>query len=190
MIKRHASILLAGLLLACSPPLDYEKSVAEFQAHKNSGDLESAIELFAEDSTLDFGPLGLIEGLPAIRQILEYDLALNTHLEFESCDATGHEVRCRAVESNEWLETAGIASITYTENKFVFGEDGRIESVSATLAPESAQAMGAAVSEFHQWATTNRPAEYGELFSDEGAFAYSRNNAEKVLVLLRAWQSE
>lgn len=189
-MKHVASILLASLLLACSPQPDYEQSVREFQALKNDGDLEGLIKLFADEPTLNFGPLGSIEGRPAVRGILEYDLALNTHLEFGDCATDGREVSCSVVESNDWLRTAGIASITYDENRFTFGEDGRIESVAATLSTESQQLMGAAVGEFHEWAVSTRPAEYGELFSAEGAFVYSRANAEKVLLLLSAWQAE
>lgn len=188
MTKHCISILLVGLLLACSPKPDYVNSVLEFQAHKNAGDLESALGQFAEQATLDFGPLGSMQGLPAIRGILEYDLALNAHLEFTDCSSADREVRCRVVESNDWLRTAGIESITYDENRFMFEEDGRIASISATLSAESGQAMGAAIAEFHQWATTNRPTDYAVLFSDDGKFIYSRDNAEKVLVLLRAWQ--
>ena len=44
--------------------------------------------------------------------------------------------------------------------------------------------------EFHQWATTNRPTAYDELFSKDGAFVYNRGNAEKVLVLLEDWRNE
>ena len=188
-ISKHvASTLLAGLLLACSPQPDYIQSVFQFQQHKNDGDLESALKLLSDQPALHFGPLGTIEGLPAVRGILEYDLALNTHLELQDCNASGSEVTCRVVESNDWLRTAGIEFITYDENRFVFGADGRIEAVSAMLSAESEQAMGAAMGQFHHWATTNRPTEYAELFSDDGAFVYSRDNAHKVLVLLREWQ--
>ena len=190
MNKNQASILLSVLLLACSPQPDYLQSVLDFQAYKNEGDLESALGQFAEEPTLDFGPLGSIEGLPALRGILEYDLALNTHLEFENCNVDGLEVTCSVVETNDWLKTAGIEFITYDENRFVLGADGRIESISATLSAESEQAMGAAIGEFHQWATANRPSAYAELFSEDGAFVYSRGNAEKVLVLLRAWRDK
>ena len=189
MNKHYASILLSSLLIACSPEADYVNSVQEFEARKNAGDIESLIEMFAGNPTLSFGPLGSIQGVSAVRGILEYDRALNTHLEFENCAADGREVSCRVVESNDWLATAGIDSITYDENRFVFGENGLIESVSAMLSTESAQSMGAAMGEFHQWATTNRPTAYAELFSDDGAFVYSRESGEKVLVLLRAWRN-
>jgi len=190
MTKSLAQIFLSGLLVACSPQPDLIQTALQFQLHKNEGDFESAVKLFSDEPTLSFGPLGTIKGLPAVRGILEYDLALNTHIGLQDCHANGLEVSCRVVESNDWLRAAGIEFITYDENKFVFGADGRIETISATLSAESEQAMGAAISKFHQWATTNRPTAYAELFSEDGAFVYNRDNAVKVLVLLRNWQNE
>jgi hypothetical protein len=169
---------------------DYLDSVWEFQNRKNDGDLEFLMELFADEPSLDFGPLGTIRGRGAVRGILEYDLALNTHLQLRDCSAAWPEVSCRVIESNDWLKTAGIESITYDENKFVFSEDGRISAISASLSTESAQAIGKAVHEFDQWATANQPSEYARLFSDDGAFVYNRENARRVLVLLRMWRDE
>ena len=190
-MKRHLIVAaLSCILFACSPPPDYLGTVLKFQKYKNDGDLEAALELFADEPSLHFGPLGTITGLTNVRHILEYDLALNTHLRLENCKADGLEVNCRVFETNDWLRIASIDSITYDENRFVFTGDGRIQSVSARLSIESEQLLGAAMAEFHEWATTHKPVEYGDLFSDEGRFVYSQENAEKVLALLRIWRDE
>lgn len=190
-MKRHLVLaILACVLAACSPPPNYLGTVLAFQKYKNDGDLESALKLFAEEPTLHFGPLGTITGLTGIRGILEYDLALNTHLQLEDCMVDGLEVRCRVVESNDWLKTVDIDSITYEENRFDFTRDGCIESISATLSAESSQFLGAAMAEFHEWATTHKPVEYGDLFNEEGNFVYSQENARKVLALLRIWRNK
>ena len=182
--------LLSCVLAACSSPPDYLATVLEFQKYKNEGDLESTLKLFADEPSLHIGPLGTITGLTDVRGILEYDLALNTHLQLQDCMASGLEVSCRVIESNDWLKLADIESITYDENRFAFTSDGRIESVSVTFSAESGQLLGAAMAEFHEWATTHKPAEYGDLFSEEGDFVYSQDNAEKVLALLRIWRSK
>ena len=148
------------------------------------------MNLFADDPHLDFRPLGTIKGRVAIRGILEYDLALNTHLDLQNCEVNGREVRCHVVESNDWLKMAGIQSITYDENRFVFVEDGRIDSVIARLSAESEQMIGKAMAEFHQWAIVNQPEEYARLFSEDGAFIYNRENVENVLVLLKNWRGK
>jgi len=190
MKRQLLPALLSCLLVACLPSPDYLESVLEFQQHKNDGDLQSVLELFADEPSLHFGPLGTINGLADVRRILEYDLALNTHLEFRDCVANGLEVSCRVIESNDWLKTVDIDSITHDENRFTFTADGHIESVSAALSAESAQLLGTAMAEFHEWATTHKPEEYGDLFSDEGNFVYSQENAEKVLALLRIWRNK
>ena len=86
-------------------------------------------------------------------------------------------------------KTVDIESITYDENRFAFTADGQIESVSSRLSAESGQSLGAFMAEFHEWATTHKPVEYGELFSEDGGFVYSRENADRVLTLLRIWRN-
>jgi hypothetical protein len=107
--------------------------------------VEQALIMFADSPSLHFGPLGTITGSSEIRGVLEYDIAFNTQLQFEECEAAALEVTCRAVENNDWLRSVDIESITYDENKFTFSEDG--------------------------------------------AFDYSEENAEKVLVLLSQWRT-
>ena len=186
---RFALAVLSTSVFACSTAPDYSATVLEFQEYKNGGNLESALNLFADKPTLHFGPLGTISGLNEIRDILEYDIALNTHLRFQECRANAAEVVCRVEETNDWLKLAEIASITYDENKFSFSLDGRIQSIEARLSAESRQMLGAAMVQFDEWAKTNQPIEYAELFSKEGAFIYSHDNAEKVLALLKAWRN-
>ncbi len=190
MKRPFALAVFSCAVLACSQAPDYSGTVLEFKKHKNDGNLESALNLFADKPSLHFGPLGTITGLSEIRGILEYDLALNTHLRFEGCETNALEVTCLVVETNDWLKLVDIESITYDENKFTFTSDGHIKSVAATLSAESGQLLGAAMAQFDEWATTNQPVEYGDLFSEEGGFVYSHENAEKVLALLRIWRNK
>lgn len=190
MRRQFAIAILSTSIIACSPDQDYLATVLEFQKHKNGGNLESTLNLFADKPTLHFGPLGTISGLNEIRGILEYDIALNTHLRFHECQANAAEVVCRVEETNDWLKLADIASITYDKNEFSFSSDGRIQSIDATLSNESRQLLGAAMVQFGDWAKSNQPVEYAELFSKEGAFVYSHDNAVKVLALLKVWRNQ
>ncbi len=180
-----SSILLCA---GCSAPTDHIAAVRAFEELKNSGQEEATLELFADNASLDFGPLGTLTGIEKIRDIHGYDIALRTQLRFEECEQVDRVVSCSAVETNDWLRTANIELITYDETRFTFGADGLIASVSATLSADSARQMGAAVAAFDAWARENVPDAYAELFSDEGAFIYSFANGEKVLSLLQQWQ--
>jgi len=184
--------LIPALLLcaACSTPPDYIATVKSFEHLKNSGQEEATLELFAEDASLHFGPLGTLTGIEQIREIHAYDLALQTQLRLESCEQLGRVVTCGVVETNDWLRTAGIESIAYDETRFAFDENGRIASVSAVLSYDSMQQMGATMAAFDTWARANLPDAYADLFSEEGAFVYSFKNGERVLSLLRQWQAE
>ena len=190
MTSRSVLVGLLSIICACSQTPDYVGTVRAFQNYKNEGNVESALELFVDKPVLHFGSLGTITGVEGLRNILEYDIALNTHLHFEGCQLTAREVTCRVTEKNDWLRLAGIDSIEYDENSFAFSPDHRIESVVATLSRTSDQRLGAVMAEFHAWGTKHRPLEYGELFSADGDFVYSGENAGKVTALLKAWRGE
>ncbi|MDJ0710414.1 MAG: hypothetical protein QNJ14_08495 [Woeseiaceae bacterium] len=187
---RHWIALALVMLVACDGPANHIVTVHQFQTLKNSGHDEATLQLFAEDASLHFGPLGTLTGHAAIDQIHGYDRALRTQLSFEDCVQTGQVVACRTSETNDWLATAGIESLNYDETRFEFDREGRIKSVSAVLSGESMQQMGAAMAAFDTWARAHRPEPYAELFSAEGAFVYSFDNGEKVLALLRQWQAD
>ena len=189
-MKQYALLVLVLLVAGCGQAPDYLETVSEFQRHKNEGNLDLVMELFAEDASLHFGSLGSIAGLDAIRDIHEYDVALNTHLRFEQCELAGQEVTCRVIETNDWLKAVAVESITYDESTFTFAPDGRITAVVSALSAESDQLLGEVLVEFDVWARANQPVEYAELFADDGAFEYSSANGEKVLALLRQWRGE
>ena len=187
---RLLTSLILVSIVACSGSPDYIATVQQFQSLKNSGQDEATLQLFAEDASLHFGALGTLTGHDAIAQIHGYDRALRTQLSFEDCVQTEQAVTCRTTETNDWLATAGIASIIYDETRFEFNADGRIQSVGATLSGESMQQMGAAMAAFDIWARANQPEAYAELFSAEGAFVYSFENGEKIFALLQQWQGD
>lgn len=189
MNNKTALTVTSLLVIACSQAPDYSQAVLEFQKHKNAGNVEMVLDMFADSPSLHFGALGTITGLHEIRGILEYDRVLDAQLRFENCVATDREVACRVVETNDWLELADIESITYDENRFRFATDGRIESVASRLSAESEKVLGKAMGDFAVWASTNEPVEYAELFSEYGVFVYSEENGEKVLALLRKWRT-
>jgi len=190
MYRVCAGSMLVVLLIACSQQPDSLQLVRDYEAQKNSGDLEVVFNMFADVPNLHFGPLGTLTGMESVRGIHEYDAALNTEVIFSECSAVAQVVSCRATETNDWLGTAGIESITYDESRFTFTPDGRIQSVSATLSAESGALLGAAMSRFDSWAREKQPEQYASLFSDDGAFVYSGVNGDKVLRLLSQWRAE
>lgn len=190
MNKQLSLSVLSFVVVACSQAPVYSQTVSEFQKLKNEGSVELVLDMFADRPSLHFGPLGTITGLDEIRGILEYDRALDAQLRFEDCVTAALEVSCRVVETNDWLRSVDIESITYDESKFTFTSDGRIQSVASALSVESGLLLGAAMAEFHVWATTYEPIEYAGLFSENGTFVYNYQNGERILALLRKWRTE
>jgi hypothetical protein len=190
MTIRIVTLSFLLMIASCSRTPDNLQRVMEYQEHKNQQDLDAALEMFADDASLHFGPLGSLQGREQIRGIQEYDLALNTQLQFDNCRDAKQLVSCRTTETNDWLRLADIESITYEESLFTFTSDGRIQSIAATLSPESGEMLGAAIVQFDAWARSNHPDEYAALFSQDGNFSYSYENGERVLGLLRQWHPE
>ncbi len=185
----RTGLLLSVLVCAsCAGAPDYIAIVRDFEDSKNRGDIDASLKYFTDETTLHFGPLGSVSGLEQIRGIHGYDLALNTALHFKSCVVAAKEVRCRVTESNDWLSTTGIESIDYDESLFVFDDDGQIASITSTLSAKSINDMGAAMALFDEWARTNQPEQYAELFGTDGRFVYSFENGQRVLSLLREWR--
>lgn len=190
MRNRLVLLSILFLVVSCSAKPDLVQRVMEYQDHKNQQDLDFVLGMFTEDASLSFGPMGSLAGIEQVRAIHEYDVALDTKLQFEDCNAVDHDVSCRTTETNDWLSLAYIESITYEESRFAFTPDGRIQSVAATLSPESGAVLRAAIARFDTWARANQPDEYAALFSQDGSFAYSFENGERVLDLLRQWHPD
>ncbi len=182
-------IALSFLFSSYSLAQSNSKTVMEFLRLKNDGNVELVLNLFAENPILQLEGLGTITGLKEVRDILEYDITLNTQLQFEECKATELEVTCRAIETNDWLKEADIEVVTYDENRFIFTSDGRIKSGILKLSAKSRQLLVDAMTQFDVWARRNYLSDYMVLFSDEGTFVYNSKNAQKVLILLHQWKA-
>lgn len=183
--------LLAILLAAISSCRSSESPLAlvgTYQDLSNDHAVERLLDMYTEDARLDFGPMGVVEGKDRIRGIHNYDRALDTEMHLEHCRLAGRNVTCHVVERNDWLRTAGIERLVYTESVFTFDEDGHIEMVSAKPAPESLDSMGVALSRFGAWAREHAAEDYETLFREDGSFSYSYENGRKVLALLSRWR--
>ncbi len=190
----HArNVLVATLLLAtngCEAPIDPLTTVEEYVQRANEHDVEMVVDMFAPDARLDFGPIGVVEGRLQIRNIHEYDRALNTRITLRECAVGGLEVVCRTTETNYWLDIAEIGEIEFTQTTFKFTEEGLIAGIAAELSPESATAMSEALVSFDAWARSQQPNEYAHLFNDDGGFNYGFASGERVLALLRNWREK
>lgn len=187
-MRLSLTAIIVLLAASCTADVDRLQVVEDFERLKNAHDTAQTLALFTADAVLDFGPMGAVSGHDAIDRIHEYDVALATQLDFETCVLDGDDVVCRVTETNQWLAIAGIDSITYPETRFAFDDTGKIRSIAALPSQESQAALGAAMSAFGAWAQANAAERFAALFDTQGNFQFSYDNGQTVLRLLREWR--
>jgi hypothetical protein len=143
--KSAISILpqLLPLVTACSGAQTRTalERVKAYEAAHNAYDVEGTLALFAEHAVIEFVDQATLPNLAAIRSIHEYDKGIRAQLTFQSCTVEGLAVKCKVVEQNDWLTTAGLGEIFYPSSAFTFTESGQIQKISATLSPQDGAAM-------------------------------------------------
>ncbi|MFQ6088007.1 MAG: nuclear transport factor 2 family protein [Candidatus Methanofastidiosia archaeon] len=159
--------------------------VKAYEKAYNSHDFKRIMSLYAEDATFEVVGQFVLKGKEKIRDITEYDIALNIHMSFGGCITKGDKVICELAETNDWLKTASIIEAHYTA-KFVFSE-GLIKLIRAEATPETKQAFNHVLNPLMEWAYKERPQQLTEMMP-EGEFVYSTESAKRWLVLLREWQ--
>ncbi len=173
---------------AATAQQDLLSLVQAYQEAKNRQDVEALAAMFAEDAEFELVGMGTMVGREQIRALDEYDVGINTRLEFSNCVQEGNRVTCDVVETNDWLDAAGLSENRYTSSVFTF-EEGLITRISAALSPESAQATGQVLQVFAPWIAQNHPEAMPKLFTPENQFIYSRENGVLVVSLLREWRA-
>ncbi len=184
-------IMLAVAVFASGAARAQEDLVSLVQAYqeaKNRQDVDAVQAMFAEDAVFEMAGMGTMVGLEQIRALDEYDVGINTRLEFSNCAQEGNTVTCEVVETNDWLDAAGLPENRYPSSVFTF-EDGLIVRITANLSPESAQAIGQTLQAFVPWIAQNHPEAMPAFFTPENQFIYSLDNGVLVVSLLREWRA-
>ncbi|MCK4329991.1 nuclear transport factor 2 family protein [candidate division WOR-3 bacterium] len=184
-ILSSSLFFLLFMILSCAPKL--ENRVKAFEKAYNSHDLERIMSLYAENATFEAVGQFVLKGKEQIRDLTEYDIALNIHMSISECIAKGDTVICKLAETNDWFKTAGIKE-TYYSTKFVFS-DGLIKLLRANATPETNQAFSQVLNPLTEWASKERPQQLAEMMP-AGRFVYNAENAKKALALLQEWLEE
>ena len=76
------------------------------------------------------------EGKEQIRNLAEYDAALNSELICPDFMISKDTVKCKTIEKNDWFRLAGIDSVEYEYSYFII-EKGLISKIIAKLTVRS-----------------------------------------------------
>jgi hypothetical protein len=177
-----AAVLLLAAALSCSPkPADVVES---YRQAYNDHDLEKLTTLFAEDVSFEIGGQFSLQDKEQVRDLAEYDFALNIEMFIDRVETRGDTVQCRLEEKNDWLEEAGIERTSYTA---IFSiENGLIRSISAEQSGPTAAAFKRVIGPLMHWAERERPELLAEMMP-QGTFIYNGENAARSLALVREW---
>jgi limonene-1,2-epoxide hydrolase len=163
--------------------------VESFQEKVNSHNVNEIMAMFTEDAKFEIVGLSKFSGKQQVKNIFEYDVGVNTQLQFINYKCEGNIVRCQILERNDRLEAIGIRELKYSSCTFVF-KDRLIQSFTAEIPPESVQYNSEVWQKFLPWFSENYPDEYSKMFTSEGRFIYNRENGAGIVPLLRKWREE
>jgi hypothetical protein len=163
--------------------------VESFQERVNQHDVEKIMTMFTENATFEIVGLSKFSGKQQIKNIFEYDVGVNTNLQFINCKSEGDTVHCQILERNDRLEAIGINELKYSSCIFSF-KDCLIQSFAAEIPPESVKYNTEVWKGFIPWLLENYPDEYSRMFMADGRFIYNRKNGVVVVQLLRKWKEK
>ena len=191
-MKSWLFIVIAALA-SCDPPPDpglREAALRGYIEAVNRNAVSEALAFHTPDAEFQIPGQGTIQGLEAMRSLLQWDSVLGSRIRFEPLNWRGDTLVVSAgAERNAWFAGIGVDSIQYTAGtRFVF-EGDRIRGVyPASLEPESLVELEARFGAFWRWAETNAP-EAARL-APEGLFQYNAEAAQEWLDIFARYQDE
>ena len=163
--------------------------VESFQEAINQYNVDKVMTMFTEDAKFEIMGISKFSGKEQVKNIFEYDVGVNTQLQFINCKSHGNTVSGQILERNDRLEAIGIGELKYSSCTFVF-RDNLIESFTAEIPDEFVQYNIEVWQKFLPWLTENYPNEHSKMFTPEGRFYYNRENGAGVVRLLREWRKD
>jgi hypothetical protein len=170
-------------------PINFIDLVKTFQERVNQHNIEKIMTMFTKDATFEIVGLSKFSGKQQVKIIFEYDVGVNTNLEFINCKSEGNTVHCQILERNDRLDAIGISELKYSSCILTF-KDSLIQSFAAEIPPEFVEHNSKILKKFIPWLTENHPDDYSRMFMPDGRFIYNRKNGSDVVQLLRKWNEE
>jgi ketosteroid isomerase-like protein len=161
------------------------RRVKEYEQAHNSHDAERVIALFTDDVQFETVGEWAMTGKKRIRDLEEWDAALNDDLAFTDLTVSGDTVTCKAVERSDLLKLAGFKEVKYDSVVVEFRGD-LIRKITVRTVEEDRLVTSDTFHSMVDWARRERYGDIAKLVSD-GKFAYNARNASGWMVLMREW---
>lgn len=190
MIKIISTALIVFLFFSCSQKSDNIKIVEEYFAAHNSHDVNKTMKFYSKDASFEIPGQDTIKEFDQIRELEEWDAALNSNLEVSDFVDNGDTIFVnKIIERNDWFKNMGVDSIVYNPGTRIILKNGLIKAlIPSPFLQESRERLMTRLQMFVNWAKTVEPEVLKSLLPD-GKFAYKKDNANKWIQLLKEWQS-
>jgi len=178
-------IFVLMLMSACST--SPESVILAYEREHNAHDVESALSFLTDDIIFDFQGVWVKRGKDALRELEEWDAALNSNLKVTLVRESQDSTYCSVVESNDWFRAIGLEQITHDPVIFITRE-GKISKIIAAPSMESGPLIMAAMKDISDWSSVVGDTSLSFLIKD-GEFLYSKETAARWLVLFQKWNA-
>ncbi|MGD8922237.1 MAG: nuclear transport factor 2 family protein, partial [Candidatus Zixiibacteriota bacterium] len=133
------ALTLTLLVGGCSKSAGLTERVMAYQKAYNEHSVEDVVGMFAGNASFEIVGNMRLQGRNEIRDLVEYEIALNIQLDITNPQARGDTVLCKVAATNDWLTVAGIDTARF-DATFVF-EAGKIERVVSRPSAATAKAV-------------------------------------------------
>jgi hypothetical protein len=182
-MKLFTILLPAVILIGCNQ--NNISVVESYEKLHNSHDIEGAMSLYHDEIEFELAGTWIKSGKAEIRELEEWDRALNSDLEIESIKVKGDSIFCKVIERNDWFKAVGIEKIIHDPTIFIV-RNKRIKKIIAIPSGEIGKEIGAKLNSIYTWSNNTNDNTISELIIN-GEFIYSAESAKKWLILLDNW---
>ena len=109
-----------------------------YESAHNNQDIEASLDLYVRDAQFDLVGVWMKKGIDEMRELAEWDAALNSSLDFHIEEVRGDTVVCSVLERNDWFKAVGIDPL-YHPKALVVIQNGLIHHIIAYPSPDSAE---------------------------------------------------
>lgn len=172
-----------------APSIAAAAFVDRYVALHAAGDVDGLLALHHEDAEFVIPGQDPVRGTAALRDLMEWDVALGSVVEMADVRLDGDAVVVDTiVERNRWFELLGVPEVRYRPGTRIVLRDRRIAGVhvSGFDADTQARVMDG-FARMHAWLSEHRPADRDRLLPG-GRFRYDAASARLWLEVLAAWR--
>lgn len=160
-----------------------DKVVRLLEERVNTGDVDAIMRLFDLDAEVAIPALDVCTGADRIRELFDFCAGIGVHWDVRSVTHTDDGAACRVHQFDGWADLMGLSPLVYESFLVSLGEEDRITRIVGTWSTGTLEALGAGLEAFTPWALEHHP----HLYTDTGAFRFTREAGEGFIAAAREW---